>query len=225
MSYSQSANLETYFSYSESPVTGKDYEASLGKMTRIDGDQAYSFFIQWHYFSKSVLNLLAVCAWKAETTEEKSNIVMNLHSELGLDIPNGRSHPDLLADLIVRATGKHPEAVEASSETKEFVNQILKQTAAESSSFSTGLLLGLEQVAFDILKVLQEVLTKSGNPELIKHPYITIHNEIEAQHIDCTEKNLSVVRDIEQAKRGYDFSMKQWEYFWASSYKLIQGQS
>ena len=149
---------------------------------------------------------------KLKSEYEKTNIIINLHSELGLDVKEGKSHPKL-SDLIVKATGKLPDEKVVSDTTKLFVGILLNTTMVNSSSFSQAFLLGLEQVAYDILNVLKEILKKSGNPNLMEHSYIVIHEQIEAMHIDNTEDNLAHVSNYEEAVSGYKFVMSPMDYF------------
>jgi len=213
------------FAYLDSPVKGHIYQTTLKTINKLSQGQTYDFFNQWHHFSKAVLDLLAICAWRADSDKEKVNIIKNLYSELGLDVPGGKTHPQLLEELIIEATGKAPETKKVSATTENFVNQITKEASSRSSSFSIGLLLGLEQVAYDILEVIKEVLVKSDQPQLVKHPYITIHEEIEAQHIDCTEENLANATDRLEAKVGYDFVIEEWREFWGVIYQTLKEEA
>ena len=89
-------------------------------------------------------------------------------------------------------------------------------------AFNSGVLLGLEYVAYDILGVLKKILIKAGCPHLVNHPYITVHEAIEAMHIESTEENADLYQD-EQASvtAGFEHTMKLWAGFWASAYGML----
>lgn len=206
-----------------SPVRGVFYESTLKKARSLDRSQVQAFLSQWYAFSSFIPELLSLYAAKAENELERTNIVENLYSELGLD--NGRvSHPQMLFDLIQQATGLPPDRCHSSQATGEFIENLRSSVNTQSPAYNAGLFRGLEHVAYDILDVLKEILVKSGNPHLVGHPYITIHEKIEAQHIDKTEENIAMHgRRREEVDAGFNYVMNQWETFWKSAYLQLIG--
>ncbi len=206
-----------------SPVRGAYYDSTLKKAKSLAPNQVQIFLSQWYAFSSFIPELLSMYAAKAENELERANIVENLYSELGLD--NGRvSHPQMLYDLIKQSTGLPPDRYHSSQATSEFIESLRSSVNNQSPAYNAGLFRGLEHVAYDILDVLKEILVKSGNPHLVEHPYITIHEKIEAQHIDKTEENIAMHgRNREEVDAGFNFVMDQWENFWKSAYLQLMG--
>lgn len=204
-----------------SPVRGRAYNSTLGVLATISPDRARLFMAQWYAFSASIPAFLSLCAWRAGSELERRNIIINLHSELGLDGNEG-THPELLADLIVQATGEGPSLGDITDGTRAFILAMSDSVMRGSPAFNSGVLLGLEHVAYDILSVLKEILTKAGCPHLVGHRYITLHEEIEAMHIESTEENVSQYPDDQAAvSAGFEYVMSLWEGFWTSAYSTL----
>ena len=205
--------------WSHSPVKKKYYADIFQCKDKLSNHQVQFFAVQWYAFSSSITKLLALCAWKAETEEERANVVKNLYSELGLDVSNGKTHSELLKDLIENASNGELDTGQISPTTSTFISTINSAVLNRPPAFVAGFLLGLEHVAYDILEVLKGLLDKSGNGHLKEHPYIKIHEEVEAMHIDSTENTIDLYDDRRsEVEEGFVFIMKEWEQFWADAY-------
>lgn len=203
------------------PVKGSMYRQTLAIATDIKKPAVARFLSQWYAFSSSVPELLCIAAMKASCEEERSNIVANLYSELGLD-SDGTSHPELLKDLIEQATGEVPSGGLISQDTRLFLEHLRRLMLEGSSAYNAGVMLALEAVAYSILSVLREILEKSGNAALTLHPYIVIHEEVEAGHIDNTEENIALYKDqMVEINQGYADMTCRWLNFWNSAYETL----
>lgn len=208
-------------SKSNCPVKGLLYKSTLGSALSIDRPNVASFMTQWYAFSASVPEILCIAAEKASCEAERKNIVANLYSELGLDT-DGPSHPALLSDLIEKATGFAPSPDLVSKETRAFLADLKDMMRNGSAALNAGVMLALEAVAYNILGVLNEILTKSDNRALTNHPYITIHEEVEATHIDNTEENIELHRaNIADVIRGYSEMNRMWHSFWDAAFLAL----
>lgn len=206
---------------SKCPVKSKRYEDTLHAASAVTRANAGSFMIQWYAFSATVPQILCVAAEKAASETERKNIVANLYSELGLDA-DGTSHPELLKDLIKKATGLTPTPELVSPKTRAFLSELQRLMREGGSALNAGVMLALEAVAYNILEVLKEILTKSGNHGLVTHPYITIHEEVEAMHIDNTQENIELHRcNLADVNRGYAEMNKLWALFWDGTYTSL----
>lgn len=200
------------------PVKSEVYLATLKPMKTLGPAETHRFLSQWYAFSAVMPELLSICAMKATSESERANIIENLHSELGLD-GVGISHPDLLRDLIFKATGAEPNGAVVSEETRTFIEGLRMALLMGSAAVNAGILQALEAVAYNILDVLKEIVSKSGNAALTAHPYIVIHEEIEAMHIENTDENVKLHGAARaSAEAGYMQMMRAWESFWASAY-------
>jgi len=206
---------------SHCPVKGSIYRQTLGAATKLDKACVAKFMTQWYAFSSTIPEILCIAAMKASCEAERSNIVANLYSELGLDA-NGISHPELLKDLIVKATGQIPSYDLVTFETRDFLLQLKSMMLAGSSPYNAGVMLALEAVAFNILAVLKEILEKAGSRSMTAHPYITIHEEVEAAHIENTEQNIALYRDqIGEINNGYAAMLLKWQLFWNDAFSTL----
>ena len=204
-----------------SPVKGLAYERYLARRLKIDKLDAARFFSQWFAFSSAIPEILSIAAMKAESHEERTNILANLFSEMGFD-SDGQSHAELLKDLIAKATGHEPIRSLIEQETFDFLKRLKMRMLEGSAAFNAGLILELEAVAYDILDVLNEILQKCGRGDLTAHPYIVIHETIEANHIDCTERNKTLHAENENdIKRGEAAMKSEWKKFWNHAYTLL----
>lgn len=205
------------------PVKSPEYHLTLARANQINPGSARVFLSQWYAFSASIPELLCACAMKAVSEAERANIVTNLYSELGLD-SDGVSHPELLKDLIHQATGGLPDGEIVTQSTRAFLDRLRTAVLNGDPAFNAGALRALEAVAYSILDVLKEILVKSGNRALVGHAYITIHEEIEAVHIDNTEENISFHQGKEElVSHGYSVMMNEWRAFWSSAYDSLTG--
>jgi hypothetical protein len=203
------------------PVKGLAYESTLGAATTIDRSNVATFMTQWYAFSANIPIILCVAAEKASCESERKNIVTNLHSELGLDT-DGPSHPALLNDLIVKATGIVPTHNIVSRGTVVFLESLKKMLREGSPAQNAGIMLALEAVAYEIISILKEILAKSSNHALIQHPYITIHEEIEAEHINNTEQNISFHNDnMIEVNQGFIEMNMLWRSFWSNAFRTL----
>lgn len=206
---------------SESPVKGDGYKKTLGKARTLSKMQAAAFFAQWYAFSSSIPEILSIAAMKASSDEERANILLNLFSEMGFD-SDGKSHPELLKDLIDEATGISPSPDLVSNETRYFLTQVKAVMKSGTSAFNAGVMRSLESVAYEILEVLKEILSKCGSEGLVEHPYITIHELIEASHIESTERNMNLHFEDDEELRAGEFAMEvNWKYFWDNAYSNL----
>lgn len=206
-----------------SPVKNTAYFDSLSSASSLNPAKAREFLIQWYAFSCFIPKLLSLCAYKSESEPERMAVLENLYSELGKDHKNGQTHPELLRDLIEKAYSLTPSAASASKTTKSFLSSLETKVLTSGSAYVCGLLQGLEHVAYDILDVLKEILTKTGNAELVNHPYIYIHEEIEKQHIANTEHCVNFHEDKpDQVKAGFNEIMVLWEAFWTDAYASLK---
>jgi hypothetical protein len=207
-----------------SPVKNEIYESTLKSMKALGRAETHRFLSQWFAFSAVMPELLSICAIKATTESERANIITNLHSELGLD-GDGISHPQLLKDLILKVTGVEPSGADITGETRAFIEGLRTALLMGSAAANAGILQALEAVAYDILDVLKEIVTKSGNADLAAHPYIVIHEELEAMHIENTDENVKMHGAARVASEaGYAQMMRAWEAFWAAAYRDLVGQ-
>lgn len=203
------------------PIKGRAYEATLDALATIERSNVATFLTQWFAFSTSVPVILCIAAEKASCELERKNIVTNLHSELGLDT-DGPSHPALLSDLIEKATGTVPSPDFVSNGTHVFLKDLKNMMRDGSPAFNAGVMLALEAVAYDILSILKEILVKSGNNALVQHPYITIHEEVEADHIDNTEENIALHKDnVIDVNKGFTEMNALWRTFWSDAFLLL----
>ncbi len=203
------------------PVKGTMYRRSLLRRKIIQKPQAALFFAQWYAFSSSIPEILSIAAMKAASHEERTNILVNLFSEMGLDA-GGVSHPDLLKDLIEKATGQSPNAALILEETDQFLYRLKAMMTEGSAAFNAGVMQSLEAVAYQILEVLCEILEKSGNGELQNHPYIVIHEEIEVRHIESTDCNVAMhASESDDIERGKTLMFDEWEIFWNHAFRLL----
>lgn len=206
------------------PVKSHLYEAILKPMATIGCQETHRFLSQWYAFSAVMPELLSICAMKAASESERANIIANLYSELGLD-GDRTSHPEMLKDLIVSATGTAPSSVDIADETRSFIEGLRTALLMGNAAANAGILQALEAVAYNILDVLKEILVKSGNAALTTHPYIVIHEEIEARHIENTAENAKghgAARASTDA--GYAQMMRAWDSFWGAAYRTLAGQ-
>lgn len=215
------SQMQVVARYKTCPVKSLGYERTLAKAGSISPVAARRFLSQWHAFSAAMPELLSVCAVRAGSDAERSNIVANLYSELGLD-GDGVPHPELLKSMIEEATGAAPNPEDVTATTRRFVERLRAALFTGEPAFNAGVLLALEGVAYNILDVLKEILVKAGRPDVVRHPYITIHEAIEAHHIEHTEGNLELHMDRQDAvNAGYDLMMVAWSEFWADAYGLL----
>lgn len=206
---------------SSCPVKSTHYQRTLRAASSVNRNNVAAFMTQWYAFSATVPEILCVAAEKAATESERKNIVANLYSELGLDA-DGRSHPELLRDLIEKAAGCSPGPELVSVETRAFLSELKGLMHGGSSALNAGVMLALEAVAYNILEVLKEILVKSGNGDLASHPYITIHEEVEAKHIDNTQENIELHRaNLSDVNLGYGEMNKLWASFWQGAYAQL----
>lgn len=206
------------------PVKGSIYNQTLAVAKKLDKPSVAKFMTQWYAFSSTVPEILCIAALKASCEAERSNIVANLYSELGLDA-DGTSHPELLKDLIEQATGQTPSRDLVTFETQDFLARLKKMMLAGSSPYNAGVMLALEAVAFNILAVLKEILEKGGSQSLTAHPYITIHEEVEASHIENTEQNIDLYKaQIGEINRGYADMLIKWQLFWNDAFTALVAQ-
>lgn len=200
------------------PVKSEEYARMLKPRTWITQAKAYRFLSQWYAFSAVMPELLSICALKATTEGERANIITNLYSELGLD-RDGCSHPELLKELILSATGTVPSSVDITDATRRFIESLRTALLMGTAASNAGILQALEAVAYNILDVLKEILAKSGNAHLCSHPYVKIHEEVEAQHIAKTTENvLQHGANRASIEAGYAQMMLAWQEFWNAAY-------
>lgn len=207
------------------PVKNEVYDTTLKPMKTLGRTETHRFLSQWYAFSAVMPELLSICAMKATSEPERANIITNLHSELGLD-SDGTSHPELLKDLISKVTGTEPSGIDISDETRSFIEGLRMALLMGSAAVNAGILQALEAVAYNILDVLKEIVTKSGNAGLTAHPYIVIHEEIEAMHIENTSENVKLHGSARAASEaGYAQMMRAWEVFWGAAYRDLAARS
>jgi hypothetical protein len=203
------------------PVKGSIYDKTLAVAIKIDKRSVAKFMTQWYAFSSTVPEILCIAAMKASCEAERANIVANLYSELGLDA-DGTSHPALLKDLIEQATGQTPSPDLVTIETRDFLVRLKDMMLAGSSPYNAGVMLAMEAVAYSILAVLKEILEKGGNLSLTAHPYITIHEEVEATHIENTEQNIELYKaQIGEINMGYAEMLCKWQLFWNDAFTTL----
>jgi hypothetical protein len=67
---------------------------------------------------------------------------------------------------------------------------------------------------------------KAGRPDLTTHPYIVIHDEIEAMHIENTSENVKLHGAARAStEAGYAQMMRAWDSFWRAAYRDLAGLS
>lgn len=205
----------------KSPVMGELYLKTLAGSGALSAQAVREFLSQWHGFSSFIPRFLCLAAYKAETEEERLNVLENLNSELGMD-GGSTAHAEMLRDLIERATGNEPQSRDIKPSTAAFLETLEQTVLTNSAAFNSGVMAGLEHVAYDILSVLKEILSKCGRQELILHPYIVIHDEIEKIHIENTQENIGFHGNKKkEVDAGFKFIMRQWKIFWDSAYLLL----
>lgn len=204
-----------------SPVKGIPYLRSLASRNILTEDAAFLFFMQWYAFSEFMPDLLSELIVSAETELERISLVKNLYSELGIDTGT-ESHPKMLCSLITQAYGRF-EISAVRMATEEFIDQIECQVRLGHSAYNAGLVLALEEVAYEILGVLKEVLAKSGQTQFLTHPYITVHEEVEADHIAHTREIIGQYEHrSSEVEHGYREMMNWWQKFWDHAFECLE---
>jgi hypothetical protein len=208
--------------YSPSPVKGLSYFKCLAAKSIVSEKSAIAFFMQWHAFSEFMPDLLSELIINSETEMERINLVKNLYSELGIDVGT-ESHPKMLKSLITEAYGYFNTSL-VRVETEEFIDKIEMQVRKGNSAYNAGLVLALEEVAYEILSVIKEVLSKSSQAVFLKHPYITIHEEVESEHIAHTQEIINLYSNRgSEAEAGYQEMMRWWQVFWDHAFVCMEG--
>lgn len=193
--------------------------------SHLNVEDVVQFFNAWRPLSRHQPQILLLLASAfPEHADRKPFIKRNYLDEDGIE--DGMDPHYELLDQLIRKLGGVPAVLPRSEAIMTQFHQDLWRPTTPARS--AGLLAGIEAPALEISSFFQEVVSRSGFPELLStDPYLRIHTVVEFVHIVDTHE--TALRHIDQGPQqreevltAFKEVMSFWCAFWDAAWQDLK---